>query len=293
VTNSTTFTFSSLQSGRSHYFAVTAVGRSGVESDFSEELVLYVPPAISVNTNAVSVQESASATFQVRLDSQPVGVTTVRIDRASGGSRYLGIVSGSTLVFSSANWSNYQTVTVAALYDPIKTNRTAVFECSGAAFSSATLHASSVGVGQSATASADASDADMSGIPDAWEITQFGGNGVQGAGAGDDPDHDGVPNSQEYTAGTDPNDPVSRPLIDTRVTAGGVEVSFLTIEATGAGYLGRSRLYTLERCTSLAQGVWEGVTSATDLPGQNQTLAYLEPASAMNGSTYRVRIELH
>jgi YD repeat-containing protein len=50
------------------------------------------------------------------------------------------------------------------------------------------------------------------GIPDAWRVANFGGNGAatnSQSCATCDPDHDGMSNLAEYLAGTDPNNPNS------------------------------------------------------------------------------------
>jgi len=294
VANSTTATFSNLQSGCSNYFAVTAIDSSGSESDYCDELAVYVSPAILLSTNALSVRESASAALQVRLEAQPASVTTVSVSRVAGGDCYLGVVSGATLVFSPSNWASNQTVTITALYDPMKTNRTAVFRLSGAGLSSATILVSATGTECSATmiATTDANDADGNGIPDAWEIVRFGGLGIPGSAADVDSDHDGISNFQEYIAGTDPNDPASQPQIHTRTIAGGVEVSFLALGAAGSGYAARSRFCTLERCADLVRGAWQPIASATDILATNQTFVYSESSSTMSNAFYRVTIRL-
>jgi hypothetical protein len=51
------------------------------------------------------------------------------------------------------------------------------------------------------------SDSDNDGLPDAWE--QANGTFVLIPDAGDDPDHDGLTNWEEYLAGTHANDPAS------------------------------------------------------------------------------------
>ena len=292
VTNSTVVTYTNLQSGCSNYFAVTAVDRSGAESSYSEEIALYAPPAIVLNTNALVVAEGVSGTFQVRLNAQPMNMTTVLVSRIQGGDPYLGAVGGTVLVVSPSNWSSNQTVTVTALYDPEKTNRTALFQLSGVGLSSATLSVSSTGAAQSATEIKDGYDADSNGIPDVWEIKRFGGLGMQGTAAGDDTDRDGISNAQEFIAGTDPTDSASRPLIDIDTKDGRLKVSFHAVEAVGSGYLGKTRFYTLEQCTNLLDGVWFGVDSATEIPAHNQSFTHSEVPMATGPSFYRLKISL-
>jgi len=50
----------------------------------------------------------------------------------------------------------------------------------------------------------DAVDSDNDGLPDWWELRWFG---TLAYGAGDDPDHDGLTNLQEYQHSTDPHNP--------------------------------------------------------------------------------------
>jgi hypothetical protein len=56
-------------------------------------------------------------------------------------------------------------------------------------------------------------DDDNDGMPDAWEIAWFGlPASLDASNASDDPDLDGFGNLEEYIAGTDPTDAVSRPI---------------------------------------------------------------------------------
>jgi hypothetical protein len=289
VGNSTAAEFLNPSSGCSNFFAVTAVNSSGLESVFSDELALFVPSAIVVSTNALSILESHSATFQVRLDAQTVNMTTVLVSRVGGGSLYLGTVSGTALVFSPSNWSSNQTVTIAALYDPVKTNRTSVFELSGEGLLPSTVRVSSMGVGQNVT---DGNDVDGNGIPDAWEIVKFGGLGVPGTASQDDGDQDGCRNLSEYLAGTDPCNSGSFPALHVRAMAGQRQISFDAIQAEAVGYEGKTRFYTLEHCVSLHSGVWSEVPGQIAILAQNQTVNHTVSDSASGNGFYRIQIRL-
>lgn len=61
-------------------------------------------------------------------------------------------------------------------------------------------------------------DTDGDGLPDAWELTQYG-NLAGGAGA--DTDGDGQNSLEEYLAGTNPNNPASVLAITSHTTSGG------------------------------------------------------------------------
>lgn len=292
VGTATSFTVSALHPGCRNYFAVTALNGSGIESGFSEELSIDVSVSILASTNELSVPEGTMKTFYVRLDAPPVGITTVLVDRVSGGGAFLGVVSGAVMVFSPANWSSNQPVTVVAIDDPVKTNRTACFRLSSAGLAPVMVQAVSTGTGVGVTEASDGRDADTNGIPDAWEIARFGGIGLQGASAGDDEDRDGVSNLQEYIAGTDPADGESRPLIAIQSVGGGVEVSFRALEAAGPGYVGRTRFYTLEQCADLVNGTWVAVVAATEIAAHNQTCSYVDTVTDQTVRFYRAQTRL-
>ena len=74
---------------------------------------VYTPFETQFSTNTVTVPAGGTATFQVRLSANPTNSVTVQVGRVSG---YTGIAvsANATLVFNSANWSAWQTVTLAA-----------------------------------------------------------------------------------------------------------------------------------------------------------------------------------
>lgn len=183
VTNGTSTTVSNLPSGRTYYFAVTAISSSGGESDRSNELELYLPPAMVVSSGASS-------------------------------------------------------------------------------------------------------------LPAVWKVARFGGSDLAAAEASADPDHDGVSNYAEYIAGTDPLDPGSRPHVEIAIRNGRPEVSFLALEATGAGYAEKIRSYTLQQCTNLSSGVWTPVAAATDVLALGQTVTQAVDAAQYEWCFYRVTIDL-
>jgi hypothetical protein len=72
--------------------------------------------AFVLSTSTVSVPEGSSAGFSVALEHQPAADTTVSVMRSAGDGD-VSVAVGGTLVFTTANWSAPQTVTVAAAAD--------------------------------------------------------------------------------------------------------------------------------------------------------------------------------
>ncbi len=293
VANGSTLTLSNLLSGGTHYFAVTALNSAGAEGAYSDELALRIPPGIILSTALLSVEEGSSVTLQVRLEAPPSQATTVQVHRVSGGCPYLGITGGTRLLFSATNWSTYQPVTLRALPDPVRAKRTALFDFTGTDLTSAQLAASASNPTVTPIELIDNQDADANGLPDTWEITRFGGINLVGAAALDDSDQDGLSNIQEYIAGTDPTDPASRLLVEIQTRAGQPEVRVQTIAATGYGYLGKTRSYTLQQCPDLVAGIWSPVAAATDIPADGQTVTYADNLITAPTSYYRVNAQLH
>jgi len=76
------------------------------------------------NTDNVDVPEEGTADFQVRLTADPSGTVNVTVSHISGDPE-ISVQSGGSLAFTSANWSTYQTVTLAAAADEDVQNGTA------------------------------------------------------------------------------------------------------------------------------------------------------------------------
>lgn len=113
------------------------------------------------------------------------------------------------------------------------------------------------------------SDSDHNGLPDAWEITNFGHIGVD---PNADPDDDGMSNLQEYLAGTNPNDPNSSLRI-TYVARGTTPPNYTTLQWTSIP----TRSYVVQYCPNLnSTSLWTdivfsgmGANSATFSTGLN------------------------
>ena len=87
-------------------------------------------PVILTSTNAVTVPEGSTATFQVKLNTAPISPTTVTVSRVSGGDTNLTVQSGGSLVFNASNWKTNRTVTLRATEDADRINGSAIIRCS-------------------------------------------------------------------------------------------------------------------------------------------------------------------
>jgi hypothetical protein len=135
-------------------------------------------------------------------------------------------------------------------------------------------------------------DSDANGLPDAWEIAHFGELRVLGMTPQDDSDHDGSLNIAEYMAGTDPTDSQSRPKLQINQVGDQIQVSFTAVQATGIGYEGTTRVYSLQRCDDLGAGAWIDVPSVSTVLAQNQVVSYNADTLASGGGFYRFLVQL-
>ena len=85
---------------------------------------------LTLTPSSLDVAEGGDATYKVRLDAQPAGTVTVAVARKATGSQDadLSVKSGSSLRFTTGNWSTGQTVTLAAARDDDHADGRAVFE---------------------------------------------------------------------------------------------------------------------------------------------------------------------
>jgi hypothetical protein len=90
-------------------------------------------------------------------------------------------------------------------------------------------------------------DSDTNGLPDAWELANFGHIGVA---PGADADNDGMSNLQEYLAGTNPNDPNDKLIITQYHTAPGGTSSDLTWKSVP------TRFYYIQKTMNLDPPAW-------------------------------------
>ena len=130
-------------------------------------------------------------------------------------------------------------------------------------------------------------DGDNDGLPDLWELIHFAGLGPNASSF----TANGQTVGDHYVAGTDPkdaNDGFRLHLVESNNLK---RVSFTTRAATGAGYEGLVRRYTLESNPTLAGPAWSGVSGFISVPGTNQTVVY-ETAGSSGVAFFRGKITL-
>jgi hypothetical protein len=117
-------------------------------------------------------------------------------------------------------------------------------------------------------------DSDGDGIPDNWEL-QYAGNLTSLNGAGDF-DNDGVPNSQEYLADTNPTDPSSNLRITDFIANSGGTANTVTFTTRP------TRLYEVQERTTLApESTWtdSGLGAIHPDPGTTTTRSFNDAAA--------------
>jgi hypothetical protein len=87
-------------------------------------------PDFVVSSDNITVPEGGTATFNVRLSASPSSDVSASVARVSGDEDII-VQSGSSLTFTSANWSQPQTVTLAANEDVDIANGMASIRISG------------------------------------------------------------------------------------------------------------------------------------------------------------------
>jgi len=125
----------------------------------------FVAQGLALLTSAsfVSVPEGGTARFQVGLTEQPASNVTVTVVRSAGDTD-LAVQAGSNLVFTTANWSQWQSVTLAAVVDADTLKGSATITCSAVGLANVVVTASEL---ENGTASVDT---DGDGVSDAREV---------------------------------------------------------------------------------------------------------------------------
>jgi hypothetical protein len=133
-------------------------------------------------------------------------------------------------------------------------------------------------------------DANGSGVPDRWELANFGTNNVD---LSRDSDGDGVPDWAEYIAGTNPKDATDLFRLEMVPGTNQVQVSFHALAAAGIGYEGVQRFYALESSTNLLTGNWNALPDLSRVSGNDQMVVYCQPTGGTNvPAFFRARVWL-
>ncbi len=90
---------------------------------------------IVTDVGSLTVPETGTAAFQVRLRGRPAADVIVSVAFLSGDTD-IAIQSGAGLTFTPTDWNLYQSVTLAAAHDPDRANGRATIRCSAAGWAS-------------------------------------------------------------------------------------------------------------------------------------------------------------
>ena len=109
-------------------------------ADRTGDVTPPVTPKVLATPASVTVAEGSAASVAVRLSAAPAQNVTVAVARTSGD-QDLSVTGGASLLFTPANWSTAQQVTLAAAQDADTVNGTAAFAATGAGVDGASFTA--------------------------------------------------------------------------------------------------------------------------------------------------------
>lgn len=121
-------------------------------------------------------------------------------------------------------------------------------------------------------------------VSDDWKTNYFGSVAAPEADSDADPDHDGVPNWQEYLAGTNPLDASSR-LAFSSVRLESASPEIITFEWQSV--LGRT--YVIETSSDLAHGSWSSASES--FQGTGGPLHFSQTNSTENVQFFRILVQ--
>jgi hypothetical protein len=108
-----------------------------------------------------------------------------------------------------------------------------------------------------------------------WKNARFSAADAANAsisGPAADPDHDGFSNQEEFVLGSMPTDSVAPDTTTIHKAGGQMTLSFMAQMASGPGYSGLTRLYTVESTDNLNGGPWTSLPGFIDIAGNDQLL---------------------
>ena len=128
-----------------------------------------------------------------------------------------------------------------------------------------------------------------------WQAMNFGTSWSNATLAGPtaDPDRDGLTNEAERIFGTDPNARQGTALLLVEKTAPAeVTLTFTALAASGPGYTGLTRRYTLEWTADLTNAAsWQPVPGHQGIAGANQIVTTNDPIDTPR-RCYRLKVWL-
>ena len=204
--------------GQSYSETVTFTGSGG-----ATRLVTgsgYIPLEFLTNTDSVTVPEDGTATFQVKLNAQPLSTVNASVSRVSGDGD-ITVQPGSSLTFTPSNWDDYQTVTLAAAEDSDTTNGTATIRVSASGIPDKDVTATEVDNDVKETVTIN-SDPDSLNAP--WTLT--GPNGYNHNGSGDETISDREPGDYTLTWGEVASWTAPSPNPETKTLPAGGSITF-------------------------------------------------------------------
>jgi hypothetical protein len=137
-------------------------------------------------------------------------------------------------------------------------------------------------------------DNDGDRMADNWEVAYFGGTDSVDGGPRDDWDQDGSLNVEEYVAGTDPTNSLSRLRMsllrddDTQVV---IRYHARPVNPFDAQYGDLQRTYWLEHTSDGLDSDWHSVPHSTTIPSQDGVIHHVDTVSG-EISFYRVAVRL-
>ena len=127
-----------------------------------------------------------------------------------------------------------------------------------------------------------------------WQSFRFSAGQLEDpstSGPNSDPDGDGISNLKEYIFGLLPLSGDPSPSPSTSLTGNQLSLSFIARRATGPGYTGLTRHYSLEAAETPDAVAWIPLAGYTDILGNDQTVTCVTTAAAIH-QFYRINIRL-